>query len=372
MLKKLLIFLPVLGFAGSGFWLWQRVQSNPNGVIPSPYTFGPMNEKIAVDAPLLIIGDRMAERMGLFKESLSLEISTGLSKPIKTAVLAADGFGIHRTIRQLENLDKWPKVLIYTGGSQEFVEDKFLLRQMPSIRRNFKRFYDDRWRTLMMLWPESARVVYDPIVRQVLPNEPKAREAEFTDEEYQARLELSLILFEIELNRLVELAKDHGVVLILMSSPVNLDISPKKTCEMTRTPESIKGLADVRELIRQKDYKAAYSMSRELSESNIGNAEIFFLHGQVSYRVGQRAEAIEALTKAAAFDCKPWRATAITNNIIEKVAQEQRVTFFDFAGLVENDWNNNTTFFDETYPQDLYYEKATKSLGIVLKKMLKL
>lgn len=374
MLKKLLILTPLVILGAGGFWLWQRVSANPEGVIPVPYKFAESTEKIAVEVPLLIVGDRMAARFGLFKETLSLDISVGLSKPLKTGVLAAENSGLHRTLHQLENLSTWPKVMIYTGGSEEMVEEKFLTHQIHTIRTNFDRYQDDFYRSLMMVWPWSAKVVYEPLARKVLSKEPPKLDPEnkINEQEYQVRLELAYRLYEIELNRMIELARDNGTILILMTTPVNLDIPPKKSCETSRTPESIQGMSAVRDLIRAQDYKGAYPKSQALMQESMANAEVHFLHGQVCARLGIRAEALDALIKAAAFDCLGWRANQVTNNIMRKVADEQRVTLFDFAAMVENDWGNNTTFFNEIYPQDLYYEKASKALALVLRRMLKL
>ncbi len=372
MLKKLLIVLPLGTLLAGGLWVWQRVQTNPEGVIPVPYVLPAVSEKIAVDAPLLLVGDRMAKRFGLFKETLSLDISVGLSKPLKTGVLASENTGLHRTLRLLENLEKWPKIMLYTGGSEELVEEKFLTREIPTIRRNFERYGDDRWRTLLMVWPDSARLLYDPLVRQVLPAEPTVSTREMSEAEYQARLELSYRIYEIELEQLVDLTRSKDVVLIFMTVPVNLDIPPKKTCSVARTEESKRELGAIRELIRQQDYKAAYPRAKELAENTLANAEVLFLYGQVAQRIGRSEEAKGALRKAAAFDCTSWRANEVTNSILRKVARAHRVTLFDFADMVDDDWRKNATFFDELYPQNLYYEKASKALATVLRKMLKL
>ncbi|MFP5490844.1 MAG: hypothetical protein ACLGG0_05045 [Bacteriovoracia bacterium] len=371
MLKKLLIVLPLGFLVLLGMSFFQRIEKNPHGVIPAPYKFAELGEKIQVDAPLLIAGDRMAQRFGLFKETLSLEISQGLSKALKVGVLAKENQGMHRTLNQMENLAQWPKVVIYTGGSEEMVEDKFLIQQIPIIRTNFERYQDDRWRTLMMLMPESARLIYEPLERIILADSPKIAD-EKGEEEFQRGLEISLRLYEIELLRFIEEARSHDTLLILMTVPVNLDIAPKKTCEITRTPEAVSEMEAIRTLLKQQDYKAAYPRSKTLMETSLANAEVHYLFGQIAHRVGQHEESKIALKKAAAYDCKSWRANEMTNNIIRKVADSERVTLFDFSALVEEDWNRNTTFFDEIYPQDLYYERANKALAVVLKRLLKI
>jgi hypothetical protein len=373
MLKKLLIYLPLLALALGGFWLWQRWNSNPAGVIPMPYTLPLASEKIDVDAPMLIVGDRMAKRFGLFKESFSLEISQGLSKPLKIGVLAQEGQGLHRTLRDLESLEKWPRVLLYTGGSEEMREEKFLTREIATTRYNFARYDDDTYRTLLMLWPDMARLIYRPIVRQVLPDQfipgpPKA----IDESEFQARLELSLKLYEIELQQLVQEAREHKSLLILMTVPVNLDVSPNKTCGFAQSPEITREINTIRELIKKQDYKTSYQRSRDLAQATLANAEVFFLAGQIASRLGKNDEAVQWLQQAVAYDCSMWRSSEITNNIIRKVARDQGVTLFDFAAMVQADWKQNTTFFDEIYPQDLYYEKASKALALVLRRILKL
>jgi len=54
------------------------------------------------------------------------------------------------------------------------------------------------------------------------------------------------------------------------------------------------------------------------------------------------------------------------------VARNHQVILFDFAKLLENEYHQNITFFDEIYPQNLYYEQGMRQLGLVIKKILKL
>jgi hypothetical protein len=88
--------------------------------------------------------------------------------------------------------------------------------------------------------------------------------------------------------------------------------------------------------------------------------------------MGNIDEAIPALLSASAYDCEPWRATEVQNSIIRKVAKNQQVILFDFAKLLDQEYTNNTTFFDETHPQNLYYEQGMEQLGLVIKNILKL
>jgi hypothetical protein len=79
-----------------------------------------------------------------------------------------------------------------------------------------------------------------------------------------------------------------------------------------------------------------------------------------------------SLLEASAYDCNPWRATELHNSIIRKVAKQHQILLFDFAKVMEDDYGKNTTFFDETHPQNLYYDKGMEQLGLVIKSILKL
>lgn len=373
MVKKLIKALGAVLVLGTCYWFWQRLSGNPHGLVPLPYAMPVDNDTLVLDAPLLIAGDRTALRLGLFKETLALGLSAGLSKPIKIQSIAAEAEGLHRTLFKLNSLSKWPQVLIYQGGSEEFAESKFLTSQIPNIQKNFLRYQNDKLLTAMMVWPFLARLVYIPIKRVQLPLTPgPVPKTALNDIEYQQRLEITYRLYEIELNQLVQLARQHKTLLVLMTTPVNLDVAPRRSCDNASSSTTKKELKAIRELIRKQDYKAAYARSTQLKAGSVANADVFYLHGQVSYRNGLRKEALESLRLAAAFDCLGWRANEVTNSIIRKVARQERVTLFDFAQLVEKDWNQNVTFFDDIYPQDLYYERAMNYMAPVLKRILKL
>ncbi len=372
MLKKLLIFLILAPLAGACYLAYQRYLQNPPGTLPTPYVLAPLEAAIEVDAPILIVGDRMGARFALFKENLSLELSQGLSKPLKVASLATAGFGLHRTLQQLDSLAKWPKVILYVGGSEEFAEDRFTRQQIPTLRENLRRYQDDEWRTLLMLLPEAGRLLYTPFQRLALPATPAPPPADRGEDEWPVRQELTYELFRIELQRLFEEARRHDSLLIVVTSPANLDVAPKRTCQIARDPASDAELAAIREMIKKQDTKSAYQRAQKLAQEGLGHAEAFFVAGQLALRLGKREEARDFIHKAQAFDCVPWRANEVTNSILRAKAQEERVPLYDFAAQVERDWGENTTFFDSLYPQDLYYQRGTQALALVLKRLLKI
>src|SRR5690606_701103 len=127
-----------------------------------------------------------------------------------------------------------------------------------------------------------------------------------------------------------------------------------------------------KDLIKVRNFKTAYAKSSKLTKGYTGNPELLYLHGQILKGLGKKDEAIETLLLATTYECLPWRATEIQNDIIRKVAQDHQILLFDFAKMVNSSYTQNTLFFDEIYPQNIFYEKAMRQLGLVIKGILRL
>lgn len=368
---SLLFTVILIGLLTGGFLVFKRYRQNPEQIFPYPYTFKTEAPAIKPDAPILITGDRMGVHFSKFSAELAATISTNLAKPIKIQSLAKSGHGLHRTLHDLRSLVQWPQILIYHGASEEFNEVKFDPRYSKVIKKNFSRYQDERIETALILHPWLSRIVYEPQKRIFLEEEPQINE-DISEKDYMARLETELLLFEQQLIQLVNLSKDRNTLLILTTTPINLDVAPKRVCEFTSTSEIAGEITQLKKLFASGDIKSAFSTSSRLVQQYPGNAQLFFIHGRISKRLGRFDEARNAFLQASAFECAPWRATAVYNSIIRKVAQNQQVILFDFAKLLENEWANNVTFFDELHPQNLYYDYGMKQLGLVIKQILKL
>jgi hypothetical protein len=372
-LKKLLSVIVIGFFAmllSGGFLIYNRYRQNPLQVFPFPYEFEQIARTPEIEAPIVIIGDRMGVSLGRFGDELAQAISVNLSKAIKVQSIAGAGQGLHRSIHQLESLAQWPQILIYHGGSEEFSEQKFDPTQIKKIRANFDRHSDDRLETLLLLYPQLSRILYEPLTRVKLAPTPVLIK-EFSETEYLNRLETELVMYEKQLLLLADMAKNKNTLLILTTTPINPDVAPKKVCSFAHPPELELDIHKIRELLKTSP-KMAYAASSKLVKQHSGNALLQFVHGQIGKRLGMLDEARSYLLEASAYDCLPWRATEIQNTIIRRVARDQQVLMFDFAKLTEADWGKNAVFTDEIFPHNLYYEKAVAQLGAVIKEILKL
>lgn len=353
-----------------GILVLHRFQNNPEQVVPFPYTFAQKAAAVPLEAPILIVGDRMGEYFAKFKDQLAATISTNLEKAIKIQSIAQSGHGLHRTLHELSSLEQWPQILIYQGGSEEFAEVKFNPAEISNINKNFQRYNDDRIETFLILYPWLSRIVYEPIKQTILPSEPLADE--LTEKSYLKRLETELLLYEQQLIQMVARARDRNSLLILTTTPINLDMPPKKVCSFTTNTDIEAEILTLNDLLKANNPKSAYTRSSKLITLYTGNAELLYLHGQIAKRLGKIDEAKTSLLESSAYECTSWRVTEVQNSIIRKVAKEHQVLLFDFAGLLEQEYGQNITFFDEIHPQNLYYDKAMTQLGLVIKKILKL
>jgi hypothetical protein len=373
-LKKILSFIltgALLLIVTVGYFVYDRYQNNPETIFPYPYTFKEQAPALKLDAPILIAGDRMGHYFGKFSEALATTISTNLARPIKIQSIAKPDHALHRTLHELKSLTQWPQILIYQGASEEFAETKFVPAEIAKITENFKRYNNDKIETLLILYPWLSRLIYEPIERVNLSPTPVPEEA-ITEEMFIRRLETELLLFEQQLIQLASLAKDRNSLLILTTTPINLDEPPRNVCEISRTTEIDAEIMSLRELLKAGNPKMAHTKSTKLITQYSGNAELLFIHGQIAKRLGKLDEAKRSLLSASAYDCSPWRASELHNSIIRKVAKDHQVLLFDFAKLVQKDFASDTTFFDEIHPQNFYYNQGVEQLGLVIKNILKL
>ncbi len=370
-LLSLLLIVLALAILSGGYLVADRWMKNPEQIVPYPYDFAATATSLKLDAPILIVGDRMGAYFGRFKEELAATISQNLDNVIKVQSLAADGFALHRTLHQLKSLEQWPQIVIYQGGSEEFSERKFEISENKKISKNFDLYRDDRIHTALILYPWLSRLVYTPTKRTHLPADPVIA-GEIPEREYLARLETELLLYEEQLNQLVALSRDRNALLILTTTPINLDALPKSICSFTTNVDLEARVLELKEMMTNQNWKGAWQKVTKLTGQYPGNAELFYLQGQIAKNIGKIPEGVNSMLQASSYECSSWRMTEVQNSIIRKVANTQQVLLFDFSRMVEKDWASSVTFFDELHPQNIYYEKGMTQLGLVIKKILKL
>ena len=117
------IYTFLLSIICAAAFLSYRYTKNPVSQVPRPYIFKEsIIKKNSSNAPILIIGDRLGNRLSKYKNMMADTISSNLSKKVEIVSIAMDGEGIHRTLEKIKKLGKLPLITIYIGGSEESYE----------------------------------------------------------------------------------------------------------------------------------------------------------------------------------------------------------------------------------------------------------
>lgn len=363
----LLAVLSLVGFVG------HKLMTMPSQSIPYPYVFESVPKpQIPELSNVVLLGDRMGVKLSAYIPLLEESISKGLNKGIKITNLTSQNEGLHRTLIKLKNLKPFPKVVLFHGGSEEYLEKKFETKETEKILHNFKLYQKDSVQTALLFSQETSKFIYTPVERVKLTPEFKPSYDHYSDQDLLARQEVMFKIYEKEFQELVEFTKAHDSILVIISTPLNLDIPPKRPCELADYSDFQTKKEELANLKKAGDLKSAYNLLVEQAPRNQGNADYFFELGQVLKDMNQKDEGALEVEKSMAFDCKLWRGGEIYNVIQKRAAAKAEVFYFDFSQMLKDQWGNNLTFFDELYPQDLYYQKAINVLGSMLKKYFKI
>ncbi len=349
----------------------------PIQIIPYPYliSISPAEDlHAAEDANILLVGDRLGVSFNRFTAELIQELSSNIKTPLKLHSWAFEGEGLHRTLARLKQLSKWPKVVIYLGGSEEGFESKFNIKEYSKIMLNFKMFANPKMATLIMTFPFASKVLYTT-PEHVLLNDTKVKREEVNFQQGHEELEffkLSFKLYESELRELHTLAREHESSLVVITAPINLEVAPKKVCSDMITTTTMTEEVKIQELFEQGDFKTAYNVLMPIVEAIPGNANLEFMLGRAARESGQLALAKEAFYKGVAFDCELWRAHPVLNQLNRNLAQEYGQTLIDFDLLVNGQFGKDTLFLNDSYPQDVYFKLVSNFLKEKLKKIFNL
>ncbi|MBF0367017.1 MAG: hypothetical protein HQK50_15695, partial [Oligoflexia bacterium] len=182
-------------------------------------------------AHVLIIGDRMGKALENYKESIASTLSINTQDTVKIVIAADNHQGLHRSLHLLKQLKKLPPVIVYHGASEELFEKKFFSKDSETILKNIDLYQDHRIQTLLHIFPKISKFLYtliDRVKMKALPSEDKS---DYTTKEAMQALEIGYKLYELELEELIQLAIAKHSQLILMTTPINFEVIPKKICE---------------------------------------------------------------------------------------------------------------------------------------------
>ena len=185
-------------------------------------------------------------------------------------------------------------------------------------------------------------------------------------------MEIGMKLFQQELSDLVDFCKERGIPLLVITSPLNLQVEPKKVCINSISSTLLKEQEDIRAYLAAGDTKTAYAKGKALLEAAPGNALTYHLMGKISTALGRYKEARTYLENSSAFDCETWRGNVVFNNMMRRIAEKNELPLIDFDDMVNQNYGENILFLDDYYPQEIYYESLVPVLQRSIIKSLKI
>lgn len=337
-----------------GFYLSKRQTL----IYPSTYLFTstpfPRADE-AQSAHFLILGDKMALSLEEEKSLLLEKISHGLSKPITLFNWGTKDEGIHRTREKLTRLPKLPPVILYYGGSDEFVEPRINLNDYEKIKENLSTYNNSEMLTLITIYPPLSKILYKPqTIFKLSPDKINYKTIETIDITRQQEFELLYLFFEYELEEMAIFTKSKQSTLILATLPLNHQVGPKRVCSNSTNDNLDKILDDIEEKILQGNFKSTHQELVDITTQIEGNGRAHFLLSKTARALGDTKRAYSEFLKSTAYDCDQWRGNGVYNAIIRKVATKHNLPLIDFEKRIFFETSDESLFLSDLYPQKLF------------------
>ena len=372
-MKKIFILLIVLilGYAG---YIWK---TRPALITPYSYRIletGPLNIKKLNNnkkAPIIIAGDKQARYFYEHAEQLSEVISEGYDQNVNIALISDDNDGLHRTVAKILKYPFKPEVLILFTGSNAEQEKLFDFQDLNTIQNNIKIYEDSRVQTALEFIPFIGKFFYKPFKVQELHARTKLTTTSLKDEQIMLSSEVYYQFFKYELIQLIEKLQDQGTKVILVTTPLNYEVPPKRSCSISYDSKLRSDLKKIKRNIKAGDYKSVFAELLMLKDLYPVNAEVHYYLGQTYLKIGKLKNAFKSLKLAASLDCSKWRATPVINNIIQRIGNDYETIVFDYDSYLNSFWGKGILFLDEIKPQDIYYEKVIKKMGRAIRSITK-
>ena len=351
MFGKTRIVLIVLILAGGGILLGPLL-SAPSRFLPYPYRFQDFpveGMEEAARSEVLIVGDRMGERLSFYTAPLQREW--------KVYNWSREGEGLHRVLHKLRQLPSLPPVVIYHGGVDEFYEKRFHPRRdYRRIREDLlihRRYRDTIWAhefpRLASYWLFSRSSLW-------LGPRPLFNAESYEPREKQRQMELTYHLLRLEFRELASLFEGTSSVLLMVTPPLNLSVAPGQVCANASTRLIVARQKKLAELV-EGGADGAVGIADQLAQDSPGNAQSFYLRGQAYQRAGRIQEAKASLYRASIYDCDTSQGNIIVNKIMVGEGEKENLTIINFNSMVNNNFGEEGLFVDNYFPRKAYYEQ---------------
>ena len=242
------------------------------------------------------------------------------------------------------------------------------MSDIKNIETNFKTFQDDKIVSLIIAFPILSKYFYKKMHYQDLVAISLNNEM-ISPEDKLNQKQISFLLYTQEIKDLIEWARAKQVKLIFITTPINSSVPPKEVCAHANTPSITEKHQEIAELLKSGQVKEAYNLSKGLAEITKTNAMSYYLLGKSAGMDGNHKVARMAYQKAFTFDCLEWRGNAVYNAIMLKEAIKKQIPVIDFDLEISSNSSPETTFIDDIYPQNIYYQGLAKELDETIRQL---
>ena len=333
----------------------------PESFVPYPYrfeSFEPEGLSEAAASDILILGDRMGERLSYYTSPWKDQ------RQWKVYNWSETGAGLHRAINKLRILSRLPPIVIYHGGVDEFYEKKFHPgRDYAGIRRNLITYHRNKKSVWAVQFPRlAAFFLYPSSPTLLLPAEPLFNADEYTAFEKQKQMELVYHFYRLEFSELLSLFEGQESTLILVPPPLNLDRAPGRVCDNAVTRIGTARQKQLQGLLERGEPERAVVLAEKLIRDFPGNALSLYLRGQSYKKMGKFRNAKASLYRAGLYDCDTSRGSVIFNKTMLSLAEKEKLTIIDFNSIVNNDFGEEGLFVENLYPRKAHYRELISLL----------
>lgn len=319
---------------------------------------------------------------GWLREFLPLADSSRSWEVINAGGISYASYRAARVMEEL--LDYHPDLFVIYSGHNEFLEARSYehLQEMPSAVRGLGGLLSHT-RTYTAIAAMLGKLKGNPENhsesenRELLPSEVKTLldnaigpDVYSRDDELHKQI---LSHYELNLRRMIEMARDRGARVILVTPASNLlDCSPFKSEHRSQLSDSDleqwnehyeRGKAA---LAAEKFDEALQAFDRA-EEIDDRYADLHYLRGQALAALERYADAKTAFVRARDEDICPLRAPTEIRSIVLRVANELNVPVVDFVGqldeLASHAIPGKDQFLDHVHPTiDMHRELALQLL----------
>ncbi len=162
------------------------------------------------------------------------------------------------------------------------------------------------------------------------PKEPRT----FTAPELQdAEPRVSPAEFADNLERILQIAREHRARTIVLSPPVNLDVPPLRVDQFVAWSDWMQYVSRLNGLLKEHRYQEALDGVEKSLAADPGNFYYLWCKGSVLRAMGQQAEAREVFEQAFENHPYPERCKRSYREILRALAEKHHVAFVDVNAL---------------------------------------